>query len=515
MIFACSFEDRAEFGRCQNESFTRQFRKIPLLRGRDRDFYGVANCPGENENPWAGRPICAIKASQATGLANQTFQEHSRPLPSVNSREKVAPLTFPRVGLFVFMKSEPKRDPKKMADESLLDQLRALPRVVWILGIGLFIHRFGTFVVPFLTLYLKKNGYTAFEIGVVFAALAVGGIGAMVASGRLSDLIGRKDTMTLSLFGGALSMILMWQANSWATFCFSAFFSGLMMGMYHPASNSLLVDVVPPDRRVTAFGVVRWAVNLGFALGMAAAGFLAKNDHYDILFIGDAVTSAIFGLVAYFTLPHGIRTSKEESKWGPAIRNILGNRRFVAFFWANFFAVMAFFHWGSSVARLIVDLGYTEAVYGWLMAGNGLVIAFCELPISQIGRRFPFHRMIAVGFFLCGAGVWLNAFADGWIVVAVALGVFTLGEMISMCVSGAYVGQLAPETMRGRYSAAVGLTWNLGHAIAPGAGLLLYENCPAALWWGSLLLAFLSAGLMLFPFGKREKPRAEEIASSV
>ncbi|MEN8714652.1 MAG: MFS transporter [Verrucomicrobiales bacterium] len=110
----------------------------------------------------------------------------------------------------LFLPVNPKLEDNSIADETLLEQLRALPRVVWILFAGLFIHRFGTFVVPFLTLYLKDQGYSAWDTAIVFASMAVGGIGAMVLGGRLSDLIGRKNTMGLALFGAALSMLLMW-----------------------------------------------------------------------------------------------------------------------------------------------------------------------------------------------------------------------------------------------------------------------------------------------------------------
>ena len=63
-----------------------------------------------------------------------------------------------------------------MHDKTLFEQMRSLPRVVWILFVGLFIHRFGTFVVPFLTLYLNDIGYSAGEIGSIFACLAIGGV---------------------------------------------------------------------------------------------------------------------------------------------------------------------------------------------------------------------------------------------------------------------------------------------------------------------------------------------------
>lgn len=388
-----------------------------------------------------------------------------------------------------------------VTDETLLDQLRALPRVVWILFAGLFVHRFGTFVVPFLTLYLKDTGYTSLQTAYVFASMACGGVGAMFLGGRLADRVGRKNTMGISLFGGALSMLLLWQAEGMVAYVFAAFLVGITHGMYHPASNSLLIDVVPENRRVTAFAVVRWAINLGFACGMAAGGVLAEKN-YAYLFIGDAVTSAAFAAIAILFLPHGVRTGKDESRWGVAIRDMAGNRAFVFFFVANFFVIATFFQWGSSVARLLGDIGLTKAYYGWLMAGNGLLIALFEIPVSQWTRRRSPGPVIAFGFLLCGVGAWGNVFAQpgmafAWWFVVAAMFVFTIGEMISMPVSGAYVASMAPEKMRGRYSAAVGLTWNLGHAIAPGAGLLLYESAPGVLWYGCLVSGCLAAWLLL------------------
>ena len=45
-------------------------------------------------------------------------------------------------------------------EPTLLASLRALPRPVWILFFGTFLNKFGTFVVPFLTLYLTREGYS-------------------------------------------------------------------------------------------------------------------------------------------------------------------------------------------------------------------------------------------------------------------------------------------------------------------------------------------------------------------
>ena len=54
--------------------------------------------------------------------------------------------------------------------ETLLAGLRALPRSAWVLFAGMFLNKFGAFVVPFLTLYLTSQGYTVGEAGLAISA---------------------------------------------------------------------------------------------------------------------------------------------------------------------------------------------------------------------------------------------------------------------------------------------------------------------------------------------------------
>ncbi|NNE93864.1 MAG: MFS transporter [Verrucomicrobiales bacterium] len=388
-----------------------------------------------------------------------------------------------------------------IASESLLQQIRAMPRPVWVLFAGVFINRFGTFVVPFLTLYLTDEGYTAWEISAVIASMAVGGILSTGVSGRLSDLIGRKNTMSIALITGGISMLLMWQAESFSGYLITAFLAGATHQMYHPAASSLMADVVPSARRVTAYAIVRWGINLGWACGMAAGGFLAEKN-YAYLFIGDAATSISYALIAMFLLPQGVRTTVKKSRWAPAIRHMIRNRAFVAFFFANLLAVSTFFQWSISVARLVTDLGYEKWVYALIMSANGLLIAIFEIPISQLCRHLNPRRVIAFGYLFCGIGASMCGLASGWLIVFFAMVVFTLGEMVSMPVSGAYIADLAPEKMRGRYNAMTGFTWGVGHGIAP-LGLVLYEKNDTLLWLAMLLVGFGSAACLIGPWSQR------------
>lgn len=378
---------------------------------------------------------------------------------------------------------------------ALIGQLYELPKTVWILSLGMFINRFGTFVVPFLLLYMKESGFPMKVYTLTMLSMAAGGMTSSFLGGWLADRIGRRNTMAIALFGGGGSMVLLWQADSLLGFLLGGLCAGLTHGLYHPASSSLLVDVVPKHRRVTAFAVVRWALNLGFAGGMAAGGFLAERS-YALLFLGDAITSFVFGAIVITSIPHGIRVARHEARWKPALDSIFANRRFIAMWFANLLAASLFFQWGAAVSLFVVDLGYSKSVYGWIMALNGVMIAVCELPLSQIGRRYTPRLVIAAGFFFCGLGVFLNLFAISWVWIVIACVVFTVGEMLALPIASAYIGELAPEKMRGRYSGVVSLTWHLSHAYAPALGVTLYLWKPEALWSLSLLAGIAAAGIL-------------------
>ena len=92
-----------------------------------------------------------------------------------------------------------------------------------------------------------------------------------------------------------------------------------------------MADLVAPEARVAAFSVYRMMINIGFACGLALGGILA-GESYHLLFIGDAVTSTLFALIAITALPHGTRTTKREERErdrASAGRSILADKGFL------------------------------------------------------------------------------------------------------------------------------------------------------------------------------------------
>jgi MFS family permease len=392
---------------------------------------------------------------------------------------------------------------------SLAQSLRALPRAAWILFVGTFLNKFGAFVVPFLTLYLTGRGFSLAATGFAVGAYGAGNLLASLLGGYLTDRIGRRNTIVLSMFSSAAAMLLLSQARSVAAlFCLTGL-AGLTGELYRPASSALLADLVPAGQRVTAFSAYRLAFNAGWAFGPATAGFLASRGYF-WLFCGDALTSVAFGVVALTALPHGWRSQQYEAGWGDALRVLRRDYKFQQVLWAALAIGLVFFQMFSSFGLALTRLGLSPATYGAVLSLNGVLVVLFELPLTTITRRFPARRVMAVGYALVALGFglnWLPHTANGF---RVCIAVFTLGEMIAMPVSSAYIADLCPPDMRGRYMGAFGLTWALALTVGPGIGLRLFGLAPGWLWMGGAISGLAAALIILAPTRRRQGDRREK-----
>jgi MFS family permease len=394
---------------------------------------------------------------------------------------------------------------------TLTQNLRALPRPAWILFGGTFINRFGTFVMPFLAIYMTRLGYSPTQAGFAVGAYGGGHIIASFIGGHLADRIGRRHTIALSMLGSSAAMVALSQARTLPSILILAFVVGLIGEFYRPAAAALLGDLVKPEQRVAAFGMYRFAINLGFAAGPATAGFLAEHSFLWV-FVGDATTSFAYGIVALFALPHGVRASSKDETPAEGLRHAFANRVFMLFLAATLCLTWVEFQLNSTVPLHITSIGYSMTTYGSLMSLNGVIIIVFELALTSWTQRFPAKPLIALGYALTGIGVAMTGIATGTPMLVISVVIWTFGEMIYAPVTGAYVTALAPEQYRGRYMGLWHMTWSSGLFLGPLMGSWIYEHKPAALWMTCLVLGVIAAGLSLMKSRPRVAPIAEEVA---
>lgn len=375
------------------------------------------------------------------------------------------------------------------------DQLRALPRPVWILFVGTFINRFGQFVMPFLVIYLTKIGYSTGQAGLALGAYGLGHVVASAGGGHLADRIGRRNTIVLSMFGSAASLLALSQARSFAPILILTAIAAAFGELYRPASHALLADLMPESDRVFSFAMYRFAVNLGVAAGPAMAGFLAEHSFF-YLFAGDALTSVVYGVIALFALPHGLRTYQKGERLGEALRVAARDLRFVVFLLATLFAAMIDMQMGSTFALHVTSLGFPPHVYGVLLSLNAVLVISLELVITNYTQRLPPRPVIALGYLLWGLGFALTGIALNIPMLAMTVAIWTFGEMFASPLAGAYVAQIAPERFRGRYMGLLVTMWSVSLCIGPPLGTFLFERNPPLLWASCGALGLLSAGLL-------------------
>jgi MFS family permease len=381
---------------------------------------------------------------------------------------------------------------------TLRDSMRAMPRTAWTLFLGAFVNRLGTFVLPFLTLYLTARGYSAPQAGLGIAAYGMGAIASQGFGGTLADRLGRRNTIAFSMFTGAALTLLLPEVNGLPAILGVVALLGLLAEIYRPAASALLADVVDTEHRVTSFSLQRLAANLGWAIGLALGGALADHS-FRLLFWADAFTSATFGVIAIGALPHGTRSTKREDRaaGGGALTFIRADRGFLLFLVATFLVAVIFMQNATTFPLQIRALGYSNAIYGLLLGANGAFIFVLELAVTSRTQRRDRLRMVALGGALVGIGFGSLVFAHTLPLLFGMTVVWTFGEMIESPNASAFVADRAPEHLRGRYQAAFGSMFAFAAVIGPIVGTEVFRVSPNAVWIGCAGLGMLATVMAL------------------
>jgi MFS family permease len=186
-----------------------------------------------------------------------------------------------------------------------------------------------------------------------------------------------------------------------------------------------------------------------------------------------------------------------NATWGEAWQVLRRDRKLHQMLAANFAIGLIFFQVASTFGLYVTQLGFSAATYGVLVSLNGVLVVLIELPLTTVTRRFSARRVMAAGYLVCGAGFALNYFAHTVSTLAVCMIVFTLGEMLVMPMASAYIANLAPTHMRGRYLGVSALTWSAALIIGPGLGMKLFASHPTMYWLSCGLISVVAAGIIL------------------
>ena len=410
-------------------------------------------------------------------------------------------------------------------------QVGGLPGPFWLLFGGTLINRIGYLVEPFLAYYLTGvRGLSLATTGAVLAMSGAGSIVAQLGSGVLSDRIGRRAMLTFGMLANAAALVALGYSRGLAAIVVATLIFGMTIDLYRPASAALIADLVPPANRPRAYGLLFWAVNLGFSIAMVLGGTLARSG-FVWLFWADAGTCAVAGVMAWLWLPRdrprrarpagpqpGAGTGPAGTASRPRHRpgrraGFLGDPVMLAYLALTLCYCFVYLQAYTTLPLAMRLQGLSPQEYGLAMAVNGIVIVALQPWVSGWLGRHDHCVVLAVGFVVVGLGFGLTALAGSVLAYAATVVVWTLGEIITAGLGAAIVADLAPPSMRGRYSGAYGAMWSAAYLLGPLGGTRLLALSPAVLWLTCGLLATASAaGLLVLAPAIRRRSHAARLS---
>jgi MFS family permease len=385
-----------------------------------------------------------------------------------------------------------------------LARLRALvsglPRPFWFLWAGMLVTRAGSFVLPFLALYLTQGLHIpASRAGLVIGLYGAGGAVAAPLGGWLTDHLGRRIVLVGSLLLGGTGMIAAGFAHRLEVLAPAIFLLATVNEMYRPAMQAAVADLVSPEERVHAFGLIYWVINMGFAIGLTVGGLLAARS-FLWLFVGDGVTTLAFAAIVCAGVPETrpARAPRPPGEPHPhPVAEFFAPYRdglFVSFLVLGFLFAVLFMQNASSFALETTAHGVSRATFGRILALNGVIIVLVQPFLGPALVRFNRSLTLAWGGVLAGLGFGLFAFVHTVSGYAIGTIVWTIGEIMALPVANAVVADLAPVELRGRYQGAYGLAFALAVSLAPAMGMFTFERFGSfALWIGCLLAGLVVA----------------------
>ena len=391
-----------------------------------------------------------------------------------------------------------------------------LPRNVYILFIADIINSAGSFVYPFLAMFLAiKLGYSEYVSGLFLTIVIVAESLGKLLGGKLADWIGRKIVIIiLSILGAAIYIVIAF-LKDFKVIPYLIILAGFLKSGAFPAINALIIDSTNRNNRNDAFSLLYLGHNIGFAVGPLAAGFLFVN-HISLIFLIDALTTlaALMPIIFFIkeTLHEKAGVYSDSGEVNEAERAETGNvlkiffRKPVLYGFAFISIIFSFVY---SQASFSLPL-YLEALfnnkgakfYGTLMTVNAIIVIIMTIFLIAAMKKLSPIISIGLAGVLFAIGFGIIFYSGFFYLFIISTIIWTFGEIINSVSSNVLIANYSPMTHRGRFNAIIAFISGAGFAVGPLlTGLFIKYNGMKNVWpltfWLSLFAALMMCVLLL------------------
>jgi predicted MFS family arabinose efflux permease len=351
-----------------------------------------------------------------------------------------------------------------------------LSRSTWLLSVVMLINRSGTMVVPFLTLYLIRMGYSVSMAGIVFAFFGLGAFTGAYVGGRLTDKIGFYPVQIITLIGGGIMFFVLSEMKTYSLICLITYLLAFINEAFRPANSTAIAFYSKAENRTRSYALNRLAINIGWALGSSIGGVLA-DINYTLLFYVDGITNIVAAILIWlFLKPINSKDESEQHTSALKLRSAYNDKTYLLFILLTIFFASCFFQLFTNLSPFFYkELHFSETLIGFLLAINGVIIAIIEMVLiyKLEGKGRNIHY-ISMGIFMVGIAFFmLNIPGMGPTLAFCTITLLTFGEIFSMPFMNSFWISRTQPGNRGQYAALYTMAWSAAQTLGPLGGSLL------------------------------------------
>ncbi|HSA58151.1 MAG TPA: MFS transporter [bacterium] len=349
-------------------------------------------------------------------------------------------------------------------------------------------------VVPILPFYAKQYGASATVLGLLLTSYSAMQFAFSSLWGRLSDRIGRKKTLVLTIAGSAASLVLVGLANSLLLLFAGRILSGIFAANISVAS-AYVTDVTTEENRSKGMGMIGAAFGIGFLLGPALGGVLSHHG-YHVPILTAAALSALNFLYALWRLPEPARHHKPSLSQDEVVETrVLAQPQVFKLCAIYFLFTIAVNQLESIFAFFMMRRFSYDAMHvAYILALMALIMIVIQGGlIRTLTQRYGETLLLLSGSLLLGASFACVPLSPTVALLLLPLGIASVGRGISQPSLLSIVSKKSSPQMRGAVMGTFQASASLGRVIGPVIAGFLFDQ-------GMAFPFYLAGGLMAAVF---------------
>ncbi|QKS54982.1 MFS transporter [Paenibacillus barcinonensis] len=375
-----------------------------------------------------------------------------------------------------------------MGDMKMKTYLKQIHPLAWTIIIGTMFGRLVTSMsIPFLSIYLTRVlEATPTQTGVTVAVSSLAGVLVSFYGGYISDRIGRKIVMLVSVFSWAAVFFIFSIAEHLWVFFVANTLNGLCRAVFEPTSRALLSDITSPQNKLLVFNLRYAAINLGVVFG-PIIGFQLGSSESTFPFVISGLVYIVYGLILYlqFRLHHAnlpVRLEVIAPRLREALMTTGRDRVFLPVLIGTTFCVLGYGHFSSTLAQYLARSPVFEnggQLFSYMLSLNAVTVLVVQYPLVRTFRNAPPLIPLISGNLLVASSLLLFGVAQGIVLMMVSVILFTIGEVLLFTMMDMLIDRIAKPEWKGTYFGTIGFN-NIGNVVAPVMGGLLLSQFGAA-----------------------------------